>query len=265
MEYNFRAHTESERMSIMNQPEIVVEMNRLVDAAREQKIGLRVIGGLAVRMHSPNQPTAFTREYPDIDFVVNKRSSRKLSPFFQSMGYIPDRQFNVLNGARRQIFLDRLTGRRIDVFVGDFEMCHKLPMRNRLEVDPITVPLAELLLSKTQILQLNRKDALDIISLLLHNEIGRDDDKKINLHRIARLCLRYWGLYKTTSINLARVEELLLNEDLGLGAQELRTVLRRVKRIQRTLKAINKNLFWKLRNQLGTRVRWYAEVEEVDQ
>lgn len=247
------------------QPEIVVEMNRLMDAARANKIGMRVIGGLAVREHSPNQQRAFTREYPDIDFVVHKKSRRKLSPFFKDMGYIPDRQFNVLNGTRRQIFIDMRSGRRIDVFVGDFEMCHKLPMKDRLEVDPVTVPLAELLLSKAQILELNRKDALDIISLLLNNHIGRDDDRKINLHRIARLCLRYWGLYKTLSINLARVEAMLINEDLGLSSIERQIVIRRVHRIQRTLKAINKNLFWKLRNQLGTRVRWYTEVEEVDQ
>jgi len=247
------------------QPEIVVEMNRLMDAARTHQIGMRVIGGLAVREHSPNRQRAFTREYPDIDFVVHKNSRRKLPIFFRDMGYIPDRQFNVLNGTRRQIFIDTRSGRRIDVFVGDFEMFHKLPMKDRLEVHPITVPLAELLLSKAQILELNRKDALDIISLLLNNHLGRDDDQKINLHRIARLCLRYWGLYKTLSINLSRIEEMLIKEDLGLTQVERQLIIRRVHRIQRTLRAINKNLFWKLRNQLGTRVRWYTEVEEVDQ
>lgn len=246
-------------------PEIVLEMTRIIDAARVHKIDIRVIGGLAVRMHSPVQRDAFTREYPDIDFVVHKKARRKLSPFFKDIGYIPDKQFNVLNGTRRQIFIDTRSGRRIDVFVGDFEMCHKLPMQKRLHLDPVTVPLAELLLSKTQIYELNRKDALDIISLLLNNELGRDDDGKINLHRIARLCLRYWGLYKTTSLNLARVEEMILNDDVDLSLEDKQTVLRRVHRIQRTLKAINKNLFWKFRNQIGTRIRWYAEVEEVDQ
>jgi hypothetical protein len=246
-------------------PEIVTEMNRLMDAARSMKIDMRVIGGLAVRVHSPLQRQAFTREYPDIDFVVHKKARRKLSPFFREMGYLPDREFNILNGTRRQIFVDTLTGRRIDVFVGDFEMCHKLPLKNRMRADPFTVPLAELLLSKAQILELNRKDALDIISLLLNNEIGRDDHKKINLHRIARLCLRYWGLYKTTSINLARVENILVDEDINLTPEEKQIVLRRIHRIQRTLKAINKNLFWKFRNQIGTRMRWYSEVEEVEQ
>jgi hypothetical protein len=247
------------------QPEIVLEMNRLMDAARANAIDMRVIGGLAVRAHSHVHRQAFVREYPDIDFVVHKKARRKLSPFFKEMGYIPDREFNILNGTRRQIFVDTLTGRRIDVFVGDFEMCHKLPLQKRLSADPFTVPLAELLLSKAQILELNRKDALDIISLLLNNELGRDDHKKINLHRIARLCLRYWGLYKTISINLARVENILLHEDLNLTREEKQIALRRIHRIQRTLKAINKNLFWKLRDQLGTRVRWYTEVEEVEQ
>jgi hypothetical protein len=245
-----------------DQPEIVHEMNRLIEAAHASKINLRLIGGLAVHVHSSDK--RLRREYPDIDFVVEKRERRRLQPFFESLGYLPDKQFNLLNGSRRQIFYDRQNGRRIDVFVGDFEMCHKLPMENRLQLDPLTVPLAELLLSKTQIVELNRKDALDIISLLLHNEIGRDDDKKINLHRIVRLCLRYWGLYQTTSINLKRVENMLLEEDLGLTEDERQLALRRVRRIQRTLKAASKNLFWHIRNQVGTRIRWYTEVEEVN-
>jgi hypothetical protein len=101
------------------QPEIVIEMNRLMDAARANEIDMRVIGGLAVREHSPLQRPVFTREYPDIDFVVHKKARRKLSPFFRDMGYIPDREFNTLNGTRRQIFMNSLTGRHIDVFVGD--------------------------------------------------------------------------------------------------------------------------------------------------
>lgn len=245
------------------QLEIVHEMNRLLDAANKNNLDLRLIGGLAVRVHSETKQI-FAREYPDIDVVVEKRKRHKLQPFFQELGYLPDKQFNLLNGHRRQIYYDKQSGRRVDVFVGDFEMCHKLPLEDRLKLDPVTVPLAELLLSKTQIVELNRKDALDILSLLLHNDLGRDDDGKINLHRIARLCVRYWGLYKTTSINLKRVEDMLLTEDLGLSEDERRLALRRLRRIQRTLKAVSKNLFWRIRNQVGTRIRWYAEVEEVD-
>ena len=245
------------------QPEIVSEMNRLLQAARENQIEMRVIGGLAVRVHGPREHQVFIREYPDIDFVVHKNKGPHMEKFFRSQGYIPDKQFNLFNGGRRQIYIDQATGRRVYVFVGDFEMCHKLPMRDRLNLDPVTVPLADLLLSKTQIVELNRKDALDIIALLLNNDLGRDDNGRINLHRIARLCIRYWGLYKTTSMNLQRVEELLRSGDLNLTDEERQLVLERIERIRRTLTAMSKPLFWKIRNRVGTRLRWYTEVEEV--
>ncbi len=145
-------------------PDIIDEMNRLMDAAQEKKLHLRLIGGLAIKVHSPSAShRALQRAYPDIDLVVPKRDKRKLDEFFADLGYLPEKNFNLLNGDRRQIFYDAETGRRIDIFVGDFEMCHKLPMHNRLDAHPVTVPLAELFLSKTQIVELNRKDALDII------------------------------------------------------------------------------------------------------
>ncbi len=95
------------------------------------------------------------------------------------MGYESNRQFNLLNGAKRQIYLDPNSDRHVDLFVGKFEMCHKLPMNGRLDLDPVTVPLAELFLSKAQIVELNHKDALDIAALLLHNETGNTDADRI--------------------------------------------------------------------------------------
>jgi len=244
-------------------PDILDEMNRLIDAAREREIFLRVLGGLAVRVHSRDYQKFFSREYPDIDFVSTDNDRRKLEPFFQGMGYQSNRQFNILNGTRRQIYHDDSTGRRIDIFVGDFEMCHKLPMNDRLHLDPVTIPLAELLLSKSQIVELNRKDAFDIASVLLYNDTGNDDDHRINLDYIARLCSQDWGLYKTTSINLKRVEDIISSEDLKLSKEERDTILGRIRRIQQTFEEMPKSLQWKMRDKVGTRVRWYEEVEEV--
>lgn len=243
--------------------DILDEMNRLIDAARAREIFLRVIGGLAVRVQSRDYQKFFTREYPDIDFVTTAGDRRKLEPFFKEMGYESNKQFNILNGMRRQIYHDDSTGRRIDIFVGDFEMCHKLPMNGRLHLDPITIPLAELLLSKAQIVELNRKDALDIASLVLYNETGQDDHGKINLDYIAKLCGRDWGLYKTTSINLKRVEDLVSGENLNLTEEERRIILRRLHQIQQTFENMPKSIPWQIRDKVGTRVRWYEEVEEV--
>jgi hypothetical protein len=245
--------------------DLVAEMNRLIDAERANQIHLRAFGGLAIYAHSQHDARFFHRDSPDVDFMVPRGERHKLELFFQQMGYSPHKQFNLLNGSHRQIYHDEVTGHRIDILVGDFEMCHKLPMDDRLHVDPITIPLAELLLSKAQIIQLNRKDAFDIISLLLNNDLGSERDGKIDLDRIAWLCAHNWGLYKTTSINLKRVEDLLLAEDLGLSQADRELVLRRIRRIGTVLESVPKPMAWKMRNILGTRVRWYAEVEEVDQ
>jgi hypothetical protein len=246
-------------------PELVSEMNRLIAAAHHHQIHLRAFGGLAIYEHSRNDPRFFHRESPDVDFMVARRDWRKLEAFFQKMGYSPHKQFNLLNGSQRQIYYNKLTGHRIDILVGDFEMCHKLPLNGRLKMHPVTIPLAELFLSKAQIVQLNRKDAFDIISLLLNNDLGDERDAKIGLDRIARLCARNWGLHKTTSINLQRVEDLLLAEDLGLKDAEREVVLQRIRAIKSVLESKPKTVVWRMRNLLGTRVRWYAEVEEVEQ
>lgn len=246
-------------------PELAAEMNRLIAAADANQIRLRAFGGLAIYAHSQNDTRFFHRDSPDVDFVVPERDRHKLEQFFQQMGYVPNKQFNLLNGSHRQIYYDEAGGHRIDILVGDFEMCHRLPMNGRLKIDPVTIPLAELFLSKAQIVELNRKDAFDMISLLLNNEIGDEREGMIGLERIAALCAEDWGLYKTTSINLKRVEDLLLAEDLGLSPDERERVLNRVRRIASVLESTPKSMAWKARNLLGTRVRWYAEVEEVDQ
>ena len=245
------------------QPDILDELNRLVAAAREQQILLRAIGGLAVRVQSGDFQKFFKREYRDLDFVTEAKERRKIEPFFQEMGYESNRQFNLLNGSKRQIYQDPNSERHVDIFVGDFEMCHKLPMNGRLHLDPVTVPLIELLLSKAQIVQLNRKDALDIASILLYNETGNDDHGKINLQYIAHLCSQDWGLYKTTSINLKRVEEVVSDATLKLTKEERDLILSRVRHIQQAFEEMPKSMQWKMRDKVGTRVRWYEEVEEV--
>jgi len=246
-------------------PELVFEMNRLIAAANADQIQLRAFGGLAIYAHSQNDTRFFHRDSPDVDFVVPERDRHKLESFFQKMGYSPNKQFNLLNGAHRQIYYDEAAGHRIDILVGDFEMCHKLPMDGRLKIDPVTIPLAELFLSKAQIVQLNRKDAFDIISLLLNNDIGNEQEGKIGLDRIASLCADDWGLYKTTTMNLKRVEDLLLAEDFSLTQDERELVLRRVRVMASIVESTPKSVAWKARSLVGTRLRWYSEVEEVDQ
>lgn len=86
----------------------------------------------------------------------------RTAKLFEGLGYIGDQQFNGLNGHRRLLFYDNENERRIDVFVGRFEMCHAWPLEQRLEVVRYTLPLWDLLLKKLQIFALTEKDQRDI-------------------------------------------------------------------------------------------------------
>ena len=246
-----------------NQFDIVKEMTRLIDAAEAKNIQLRAIGGLAVQAHNRKNHPLFMREFGDLDFVIASRQRREFEAFMPEVDYSPHKQFNVLNGDQRQIYYHNTSEMKIDIFVGDFEMCHRIPLENRLTFDAITIPLAELFLSKAQIVELNHKDMLDITSLLLNNETGVGDKDTINLQVLAQLCSQDWGLYKTTSINLQHVEDLMKKEDVNLTGGERELVLGRIREIRQTFEEMPKPLPWQIRDRVGTRVKWYIEVEEV--
>jgi hypothetical protein len=203
------------------------------------------------------------RDFADLDFVVAKRQRREFEAFMPEVGYTPNKRFNLLNGSERQIYNENKTDMKVDIFVGDFEMCHKIPLEDRLKFDPLTIPLVELFLSKTQIVELNHKDMLDIVSILFNNETGDDDIGKINLRVLTQLCSQDWGLYKTTSINLERVRGFITGE-AGFSQEDRDLVLDRIRVIERVFEEMPKPMAWQLRDRVGTRVKWYIEVEEID-
>jgi hypothetical protein len=240
------------------------EMHRLISAAQEQGIFLRVLGGLAIKVHSPHaNHRSLERTYPDIDFVTDKGSAKQLLDFLPEMGYTPNKTFNTLSGDRRQLWYDEDHGRQIDIFIGDFTMCHTLPLSDRLEIEPLTIPLAELFLSKAQVVELNRKDILDLLALLLDHQAGPGDKETINSDLIASLCAKDWGLYTTISMTIQKLRDFLDEGSIDLDETDAQTIKRRLVAIEKAMDEAPKNMAWKMRARVGTRVRWYEEVEEV--
>ena len=122
-------------------PDVVDEARRLLAAADEEGLRLRLIGGVAVRLHVQGELNpAFAREIRDIDVVTGKGEGRRAGTFIEAQGYVPNRTFNAMHGARRMLFYDEANGRQLDVFVHTFEMCHVLPVGEHLDRDPVTVP-----------------------------------------------------------------------------------------------------------------------------
>jgi hypothetical protein len=245
------------------QADVFEEAVRLLAAAQQAGVRVRALGGMAIVMHVGELlHPAFRRDIHDIDLATPKREGRKVADFLTDQGYEPNKTFNAMHGARRLLFYDEPNGRQIDVFVGTFEMCHQLPLEQRLEVEPMTLPLADLALTKLQIVKLNRKDAYDLYSLLLTHEVSDHDDDTINSKWIAELCGRDWGLYRTVQLNLQRLrDELQIPE---LTPEEHETIRGRIGQIEAAIEQAPKSGKWKMRARIGDRVRWYEDPEEVE-
>jgi hypothetical protein len=243
--------------------DIVLEARRLLEAAAAADVPVRLIGGLAVRMHIAGEPV-IARAYKDIDLVTLKGRGKRVSEFMTGMGYEGDRPFNATNGHRRLLYYDAPHGRQVDVFVGNFEMCHSIPVTERIELHPYAVPLAELLLTKMQIVELNPKDQADILTMLYHHDVAENDGDGdvVNAARVAQLCAGDWGLWRTTLLNVERTRDALPGS--SLTADQRAVVGERLERLWERVESEPKSTKWKMRNRVGDKVRWYEEPEEVD-
>jgi hypothetical protein len=161
------------------------------------------------------------------------------------------------------LFHDVKYGRQVDVFVGSFRMCHEIPFGNRLAAGSRTVPLAELLLTKLQIVELNEKDVRDTVLLFHGHDVADHDDDAVNGERIAELCASDWGLWRTITANLARCREHL--SDYELPHPDLERIGLRIDAVLDRIEQAPKSRSWRLRAKLGERKRWYDLPEEVEQ
>jgi len=241
--------------------EIADEAHRILGAASAAEVPLRLIGGLAVLFHADSLHPALVRAYKDIDLATPKGQGRKVAELMTSLGYEPAKEFNALNGSRRLLFYDLPNERQVDVFVGTFEMCHVIPIGDRLSLDPTTIPLAELLLTKMQVVELNEKDMTDIVAILHHHDVAEHDDDAVNAAFVARLAAEDWGLWRTTRMNVERVREQA--RAVGLSDEEYRTVMDRLDRLWERIEAEPKSRGWRLRDRVGDRKRWYETPDEV--
>jgi hypothetical protein len=243
--------------------DIVEEARRLTAAADDASVPMRLVGGLAIRLHTRNGlPAVLERPYQDIDLVTTGKASRRTVKLLEELGYTPNERFNTMNAGRRAVVYDLEHERQVDVFVGEFRMCHKIDLAKRLELDTQTVPLAELLLTKLQIVELNRKDLVDIAGLLYEHDVGDHDDDTVNAVHIAKLLASDWGLWRTSQGTVAASQQHLA--ELNLDPADERLVRERLERLWLRVEAEPKSLRWRSRAKIGERSRWYDEPEEVD-
>jgi hypothetical protein len=254
----------------------------LVDGAVRAGLKVRLLGGLGVRVLCPDFPPRL-RAGQDMDLACASKGRRDVAAYLERSGCVPDKAFNALNGDR-QMYFTAPSGRPIDVMVDRLVMCHTLDFRPSFGNSSRTLDPADLLLSKLQIFELNAKDARDIIHLLAGVPIGGKtrapadsgpftdapfidapfiDAPFIDTGRFCAVLAADWGWWRTTTGNLEKLPALVAENPEMIPPRPRFDAREQAARLLDAAKAVPKSMKWKLRANVGDRVRWYELPEEV--
>lgn len=244
--------------------DILIATDQVMEGARRRGLTVRLLGGTAIKFRCPSaNHRSLNRKVPDIDLITLRKDAKKLSEMLVELGLEPMKMFNALHGDKRMLFTDVKLDRQVDVFVETFEMCHKFDFRARLKLDDLTLTLADLLITKLQIIQINEKDYKDILSLFLDHDLSENDtDKeKINAAYIASLCSKDWGIWRTLTRNLEWTRDFVQKLDMESDKKEI--VVSRINGLLARIEREPKSMGWKMRSKIGERAVWYDEPDQV--
>jgi hypothetical protein len=222
----------------------------LTSTGQERGVALRALGGVGVLLHCPvARSTGAHRTFADLDVAVPRDAARQVPELFQAVGYDADKRFNALQGDRRMIFHG--PAGKVDVFVGVFEMCHRLDLSPRLALERDTLTASDLLMTKLQVVEVNQKDVEDAALLLSEHDLGEGPGDHIDLAYLRTLVYDDWGLWRTATGTLELVADRRL--DVAAHAREIVGALEEAPKGKR----------FRMRARIGERKRWYELPDEI--
>jgi hypothetical protein len=238
----------------------VAEGARIAEMANDAELDLRLVGGVGVALRCPSAASAsLRRTYEDVDVAGRAADRVRIEQLLVDAGYVADERFNALNCARRLLFLDIANGRQLDVFLDRVELCHKIDLLPRLGIPGATLPPADLLLMKLQVVETNDKDFRDMAALLADQPLAGHDDDAINVDYLCGLAAHDWGLWRTMTMVASRLDAHAPTfGDASIAA----AVTEKVAALLEALESIPKSRGWRLRSRVGDRVRWYELPED---
>jgi len=251
-------------------PEVfLTEGKRIIEAGEKEGIVMRVMGPLALHYYFPEQIELYAklerlgeRYFTDIDFAAYGKSGGKMKSFMEKLGYECDLSTLMSSGKTRQIYYAGPVP-MIDVFFDALNYCHEVSYKGRLELDPWSVTLTDILLQKLQIWEINDKDLKDIEFLFCTTEIGDDDQKKINQSYVATRFGDDWGFWYTGTTNLNRVKDHV-DKVAALSDEQKALVHQKADHMLARIEAEPKTKGWNKRAKKGTNKPWFNVVSDWD-
>ena len=267
-------------MPKIGEKELVEEALRIADEARRGGITLRIMGGIAVRIHTHHFSKLYERLTPprgeggqlrDIDMVTYRSQSGEAHKLFVELGYRPDKLVMAYFGESRFMYHHPENLYNIDLFFERLRFSHEINLGSRgkvgrLELDYPTLTLADLILGKLQIHEINEKDIRDLTVLLREHHLENNDvEDSISLGRIASPLAQDWGFWYDARSNLetvAKSAERYLRDDL-LEKEDFDDITEKVKMILSYIDEAPKSRDWLKRDSEGDRKKWWEDVEEL--
>jgi hypothetical protein len=247
------------------------EGKRIVDEATKRGIPLRLLGGVAIRIHCLERMDFAKKlvrlgegqqEYTDLDFMSYSKFRKKMKDFFQELGY--SRRPPTMSSAatQRQIYFHPKGWFYIDVFYDKLLAAnHPLDFRGRLEIDMPTITPTDMLLEKVQIVFPDEKDVKDIMLLLRAHEVALQEEKnKINAKFIATKLASDWGFWYTVTTNLKGLKQYVADDE-KLSGDEKQDLTSKADALISAIETEPKSTGWKMRSLIGTKRKWYNPVE----
>ncbi len=247
------------------------EGKRTVEEASKRGIPLRLLGGVAIRIHCL-EFLDFARklmrlgegqqEYTDLDFMSYSRYRNKMKDFFRELGY--EKRPPTLSSAatQRQIYFHPRGWFYVDVFYDQLRAAnHPLDFQGRLELDSPTVTPTDLFLEKLQIVFPDEKDVKDAILLARAHAVSlAEEGNSINPKFIATKLASDWGFWYTVTTNLSGLKGYV-HEATNLSQEDKEDIIQKVDTILQAINSEPKTTGWKMRSAIGARKRWYNPVE----
>jgi hypothetical protein len=264
--------------------EFIKEAVSIVKQANELNIILRVIGAVAVHIHSVHVPKAIEiygkikrlnsggSQFTDIDLMAYGKQRKDVVDFFvKKLNFRPELTLNALFGGTRMMYHHPKDQYHVDIFFDKLEFSHdvyfgSMPGKGRLELDFPTIALEDIVLEKIQIHDINLKDIIDLIVLFVGHDVDKFKSKEvIDGKYIANVLSDDWGFWYDATRNLKLVRQFadIFGSEGCIQSEEHELMIERISKLLKIIDDAPKTKNWLKRAKKGTSKLWYREVEDI--
>jgi len=229
----------------------------LLAAAEAAGVTLRFLGSVGVALRCQDRIDLAVlppRNRRDMDLVCTSRQFRSVWKFLASLGYQGDMQPVIPTNVKRASFGCRPRLPDIDLYVDYVDFCFRLDLKNRIDIDPQTITLADLVLSKLQRTPFRIADVQDLCLLLGLFETGGSDGQCINVDRICDVTSRDFRRY-AKAIDRLGVDEGVLASSIAatVNSTVVAQAFENASFLKRKLIAQPKSLGWRFQRRFTSR------------